>query len=698
MAEQPPPLIKLRQDLTFTYRHYGQQACYLLIDPINETYYQVGITEYHFIKQLDGKKTVSTILENNDHFSAEQIKQIVQWLLQNQLAYVETETGWQLFKPKKALTQQLAHAFNFLFIRIPLGSPDYLITRLYPFFRWMLNWTFFSLWLLLLITGFYQVFAQSDRFWQSANQLLTIHNTIYLVSAWVIIKIFHELFHGLVCKKYGGYIHQAGILLILFVPIGGYVNATASWKFSSKWQRMHVAVAGIYIELLIASIAAWTWAYSEIGVLNYLAYNIIIIASIGTFFFNMNPLMRFDGYYILVDLVNIPNLYTSGQRYIHYLNQCYLQGRKVTLPAWSHPNFIKIYGLTALFWRWLIIMSLLIAATTLFYGAGIVLVVISIITLLVLPLVQFFINLSQHPEGKRIMSRLIIIISLVIGLSILFLTQITYAPHLSAPAIFDYQNAQTIRADSAGFVKHILVKENDTVEKGQVLIKLDNQELLAEKQDLTLQVELYHLKRQQYFKQGLMGDYQAESEKIKELQTKLLEKTKQVENLTIHAPQSGKIIAQNLSLLQDVYIQRGEVLLTLVDPKQLEIKISIPQQDIDVFRANEGKNVMVYRDGQPFEALPATLVKINPSASQKIFYPALTALAGAYLPIKPKSDKQHTDELEHEHLTPRFLGVVHMTNYAIVRAGETAKVVIESPTQTLWQLFYIKIKRFIDNK
>ncbi len=696
------PILKLRDDLQFRYQIHGERPSYLIEDALTGHYFHIGLVEYHYIRQLDGNITIPDALKATPELELEQAVHLCHWLLQSQLAYTATSNGqdWVLLSQPIDKTKKFARYLNLLFIKIPLGSPDHFLNQLYPYFKWMLTGWFFLLWLSIILSGIYQLLAHKNQFMGAASQILSIHNALYLLLAWIIIKFIHELFHGLVCKKYGGYVHEIGILLILFTPLGGYVNANASWRFPSKWQKIHVSAAGIFIELLIAGLSVWIWVYTEPGLLHYLAYNLILIAGIGTLFFNANPLMRFDGYYILADLLNIPNLYTLGQRYIHYLIRRYLQGRNESCPLTQNILFIKLYSFATLFWRWFIIITLIFLANYLWEGAGVILAINAVLFLFIIPIGRFIHRLFIEPTGFVIMRRLLLMLSLFTVTIIFLLTQVTWSMRYNAPAVIEYQNAVVIRAESPGFVKEILVKQGDNVEAGQTLLILENKELSEEKTDLALQIQIHELKGQQYFKDNALSAYQTEIEKITELQHKLREKTQQVQDLTIIAPIAGSVVVDYLTDLQDNYLQQGTEILTLAHLQQKEIKLSISQQDIDMFRAQEGQLLTFYRDAMPLTKISILLQKVNPSANQTVIHPALTALAGGAIPVKLKTEKSNEkQELDqYEYLKPRFIGIAHLVDQAIpeLQAGETGLVELVSAPETLGNLLYIYFARYFE--
>ncbi len=193
--------------------------------------------------------------------------------------------------------------------------------------------------------------------------------------------------HGLACARYGGRVRQAGVILVLFVPMA-YVDVTSSWRFSSTWQRIVVATAGMYVELMVAAVAALIWSVSSPGAVSDLCFNVLFMAAVSTLLFNANPLMRFDGYYMLSDLVGLPNLASLGRTAVTDLARHGLLGvpsRGLPLTARAH-FFVTAYGLAAWCWSLLVAAGLIMGAALLFHGAGIVLAAAGVVLWWGLPL------------------------------------------------------------------------------------------------------------------------------------------------------------------------------------------------------------------------------------------------------------------------------------------------------------------------
>ena len=177
--------------------------------------------------------------------------------------------------------------------------------------------------------------------------------------AWVFLKVLHEAAHGLVCKKYGGIVSEMGIMILWGMPVP-YVDVTSSWAFRSKRQRIYTALAGMYVELFVAALAGLFWCHTGPGWIHYWCVHLVVIAGISSLLFNGNPLMRFDGYYVLMDLLEIPNLYGFGQQFWQSVRGKILAGDAVVFPGdtpWQR-QIIACYGLLAAIWRCIVYLSL----------------------------------------------------------------------------------------------------------------------------------------------------------------------------------------------------------------------------------------------------------------------------------------------------------------------------------------------------
>ena len=235
----------------------------------------------------------------------------------NLLQYDLAADSAQLFERyKKRRQREIGFQFlNIMFMRFPLLDPDRFLVRTLPVVRKLISPFGAVLWLLVVGFGLNIVVDNFSALRVQGQGMLATNNLFLLYLGLIVVKTFHEFGHAYFCRRFGGEVHVMGVMLMIFTPMP-YVDATSSWSFRERWKRVLVGAAGMIVEIFIAAIAAFFWAQTGPGILHSLAYNIMFVASVSTVIFNVNPLMRFDGYYILSDLLEIPNL---NQRAMHAL-------------------------------------------------------------------------------------------------------------------------------------------------------------------------------------------------------------------------------------------------------------------------------------------------------------------------------------------------------------------------------------------
>ena len=156
-----------------------------------------------------------------------------------------------------------------------------------------------------------------------------------MVALFIFTKICHEMGHGLMCKRFGGIVPEVGIMMLVLFPVP-FVDATSSWNFPPNGVGYWWGGAGMIFELALAGIAAMIWLYAEPESLTrQLSYNMVFMASVSTILFNANPLLKFDGYYMLSDILEIPNLYDRSKKHLQWLVQRYAYGMTNAHPVSS---------------------------------------------------------------------------------------------------------------------------------------------------------------------------------------------------------------------------------------------------------------------------------------------------------------------------------------------------------------------------
>ncbi|MGB7792235.1 MAG: hypothetical protein WBL39_13595 [Terrimicrobiaceae bacterium] len=286
---------------------------------------------------------------------------------------------------------------NPLFIKIPLGNPAGLFDRLERFLRPGLSLLGAFAAGGLVVAALYVILMNYSMFVRSLSDVFSLENAPALFAIFVCLKFLHEVGHGVLCHRFGGHISEWGLYLVFFFPLT-YVDATSVWGISSKYKRMAVSAAGMGAEILAASVAALVWSWAEEGALRTICANTIVLASITTLIFNANPFRRFDGYFILADWLEIPNLYANASAAASRFLRAAVLGLG-SMPRAS--TSLVSYGIACMVWQILVLVAICVAAVAMLHGLGMLLAGITLAGALI-PQVKSFRTLLTHRRAENL--------------------------------------------------------------------------------------------------------------------------------------------------------------------------------------------------------------------------------------------------------------------------------------------------------
>jgi putative peptide zinc metalloprotease protein len=699
--------ITLRKDLHVSVQYYRGKPCYILEDPQEIQFYRVGIAEGTCISMLDGKTSLEDVLRQSaaslgkDAFSEEEAMQMVHWLLDAKLAY---PSGSISLDQHDESAPSRRHAFNPLAIRIPLTHPDRFFTAALPWCAWLFESATWGVWLCACLAAVWQLISGWSSFTKELQTVVAPHNWPSLMIAWVFLKILHESAHGLVCKKYGGIVSEMGIMILWGMPVP-YVDVTSSWAFRSKRQRIYTALAGLYVELFVAALAGLFWCHTGPGWIHYWCVHLVVIAGISSLLFNANPLMRFDGYYVLMDLLEIPNLYGFGQQFWQSVRGKFLAGNSVVFPGdtpWQR-QIIACYGLLAALWRYIVYLSLTILTLAImpFEESHMIWCIFTLIIALAL---WSFVKKSRLPSPREKSSPLRPVLISGAGCLLLGLLLLCFSTpfRITAPAIVEYKPLLVIRNYSPGFVRKIEVQSGQAVKAGQVIAVLANDEVECEVADLQREIDMSRLTLRTLQHKEDLAAMKAEQQKLAALEKRQVEKTEQASRLVVRAPASGIIVSRQLESLLGKYLSEGAEVVLLGDENRKELRVAVDQDDSDSFFAQVGKPVWI-RAGE--NVFVNALSQIEPRASLEPLHPALAATNGGPLPVRHKTKespdkKDESGPESYELLTPQFTAEVllPLDQSGLLAAGQRAQVSFTPQGQSMGDYLFNRFQRWCRDK
>jgi putative peptide zinc metalloprotease protein len=418
----------------------------------------------------------------------------------------------------------------------------------------------------------------------------------------------------------------------------------------------------MYVELLVAALATFVWLRTDSEIARHLLYNLMVMASISTLVFNVNPLMRFDGYFILSDLLEIPNLYAEGaravRRHVRWLFLGESSGDPCPLgaPAW----LMALYGWSTAVWRVMVCVSLTVVASVLFHGAGIVIAAAGVLAWIGLPLLGVARELARlWGENRATFWRCTGLAATLAGCATLLLCWMPAPARVSVPGVVEYHDVVELRSLTPGFVREIFVADGQNVQAGDLLMRLENPDVSNLYHDLLLSIEQAEQRYRLALDDHEISAAQVEQRNRLALEERLVDARRRFEALQVRAPVSGEVIRRSLAHTLGTYVDERAVLLSIANERSKELVVSVSQQDFDNAVPSLGDTVYVRLGSQP--RVPGRLVRLEPRASTELPHAALAASDGGSLAVVESRQSQADRSEALLQLTePRFRGIVSL--------------------------------------
>ncbi len=704
--------LRLKDSLRFQMRQSGGSITYLIEDDITGRFFRVGLAQYTFMTMLDGNRTVSTAMMKTSTLLREhainetEAASLCKWAIESGL--VESETGNSAARRHEQHEQQqqqkLMSYLNPMMVRIPLFNPDTLVSTISRFTGFLISPLGAMLWLTVVAFGFFQLLSNWDAFFANRVNSFGAEDFIWIAVTWVILKLIHELSHSLVCKKYGGRVGSCGILILLMIPMP-FVDVTSSWRFDNKWKRILTSAAGMLSEVFIAAIACYVWANSKPGPVQYHAGNIIITASLHTLLFNINPLMRFDGYYMLADWLEIPNLSPSGRGWLKGIfNWMYFGNKPAPLKETAFRGLaVRIYGVLAMLWFFTIAIGLSLAASGLIEGFGLIVAAIGIVMWVGIPLFKLckyvtFGTDTDRPNRAWFAMAMLLTVCIVGG----FLYACPSPTVVSAPIVIEYEQLSVVRSNGTGFVKSVHVTDGQNVQAGDLLITLENPELEQELKSLVIDIDISKLRINAFFNKEKISEVLLEQESLASLEKRKIELEQRIGDLIIVAPQSGEVLARELDIVAGRHFTPGTEILSIGRPGEIQALALTRQTDIDWVAANPTAEVDLLIWGRDKDSLiPGKISLINPRARDDLPHEAFAATVGGPLAVVPRSqvesgseDQQEQDLMLTQPRVPVEISLADIDR-ATLLPGQTGQLIVRARDESIGTYFANNLVRFI---
>jgi putative peptide zinc metalloprotease protein len=646
---------RLRPHVEITRQRYRGRRWYVVHDPASNQFYRLNPVANDFVGMLDGAREVESawkisLAKFGD--AAPTQNEVIQLLTQlyssNLLSVDATPETEQLLnrgreRRKRKATQQ---AIGIMYLRIKVFNPDRLLAALEPILRPVINKWGFLLWALFVGASLAAVLPHWDRLVAQFHKLTgNPVEWLWVLIVFLVTKAIHETGHGVICKRFGGQVPEFGFMLLVLFP-SPYVDASSAWGFPSKWQRMAVGAGGMIFELFVAAIAAWVWLNAPEGsVTSQVAYSALLTASFSTVIFNANPLMRFDGYYILADLLETPNLAQRSMQMLQYPIQKWVYGmERPTLPSTqrSEQIILWVYGLLSLCYRVFLFITITLTIMGKFFAIGLVLACWTAAAWFLVPTFKFIHWLASNSglgdkRARAIWASVAMAAVVVVGIGL-----IPAPDYRRAQGIVESVNRTGVYFDVDGFVAEVHKRPGDTVEASEPIVTLENREIAEERRRIVAEMDGLIARERDAMAQGQPAVAQVAQQKIGVYRDTLDEIDRRIAQLVVRAPHAGVLTGTDASRLLGAYVRRGDQAGEVVDVKNVRIAAAVSQPDAAVLADPRWQwkdvKLRLYSSPDTGRIMLGTNVKVMPAGRPELEHAALGYSGGGAIEIDP-SDK-----------------------------------------------------------
>ncbi|NDC53985.1 MAG: hemolysin D [Planctomycetia bacterium] len=730
-----PVGLRRRGDLVTTRQVYQGQAWWVVKDPIALAYFRFRPEEYALLEMLDGEASLESLREAFEarfpprRIKLEELARFIATLHRSGLVIGDRPgQGPQLFERRRQRLWREWQAWlaNILALRFRGFDPDRLLARLDPWAGWLFDPPAIVAALVCAASALVLVLVNFDDFrtrLPEFHQFFASGNWLYLAAALAFTKICHEFGHGLSCKHYGGECHELGMMLLVLTPCL-YCDVSDSWMLPSKWKRAAIGAAGMYVELILASIATFLWWNSHPGIFNQLCLDVMFVSSVSTLMFNANPLLRYDGYYILSDLLEIPNLRQKATAILGRLASRVCLGIRPPddpfLPQ-RRLGLFALYAVASSLYGWFVSLSIFLFVWTVFKPyrlevLGQILGMMALWGLVVRP-AQGIIRFLNIPGRRDEVKALNLLLTAVVAAGLVAAVALIPLPQrVWCGAELRPRGEETVYVTEAGRLESLAVEPGAVVKAGAELARLSSIDLDLQIAELEgkatdARTRLLALERERFTSPAAGLEIGTVEEQLESVEEQLEKKRKNRTELVLRAPRDGVVLpapsvkeapaaagklpawsggALDRRNLGATFVE-GTVLCLVGDPERFEAVMVVDQSEVEF--VGRGQHVDLKLDAFPWRTFTGRVEELAEthieSSSERMsvkaggLVPTETDPSGREMPISTSYEAMMSLDDTEAVLTPGMRGT------ARIEVG--SRTVGQWLLRLLWQTFNFRM-------
>ena len=652
------------------HRHeYRGKRWYVLQDRISRRSHRLNPPAHYLVGLMDGRRTLQELWDaagqrfGDDAPTQDEVIQLLGQLHAADLVQSEgaPDVDELLRRARRTRTRTLmAKLLAPLAIKVPLFDPDRMLERWLPWFQPLFGPLGALLWLAVVGWGAFSAAQHWNELTQDiGNRVLAPDNLLVLALVFPLLKAAHEFGHACAVKAWGGEVHEMGVMFLVMMPVP-YVDASASSAFPERRKRVIVGAAGMAVELFIAAAAMLLWIDMQPGLLRAVLFNVMLIAGVSTVIFNANPLLRFDGYYILSDLIDIPNLRQRAQQYLGVVLQRGLFGmpNEAVQATPREAAWFLFFSIGSFLYRLTVTFAIAVFIGTHYFVVGVLLAIWAVATGIIAPVLWLVGFIAFSPKLRRHRTRAVLT-STALAAALFVLVFVVPVPSwTNAQGVLWDAEQSVVRSGADGFVLRVAAQPGSRVRRGDPLVEADDP-LLAPR-----------LKMVRAEKEAAEARYQAERmenvsaslvtlEKLKSLDADLQRLEERMRDLVVRAPGDGIFALPAPENLPGRFLKQGEQIAHVIPEGRVTCRVLVTQQQVHLVRSGT-RAVTARLAERPRETVEARVLREVPLAMDRLPSLALSQAGGGDVALDPRTGApkalQTHFELEIELLTERPVG------------------------------------------
>ncbi|WP_426369487.1 HlyD family efflux transporter periplasmic adaptor subunit [Pseudocolwellia sp. HL-MZ7] len=602
----------------------GGAPSWTIFDPINHAFFEIGQREFEILSLWSLKDLVTlatTLKQRRQALQPGELEEFTAFLIKNSLVESLPGSSVQNFMEQADARHQTPWQWlmkNYLFTRIPLVHPDQFLRRTLPKISFIWSTQAIIIWAILTTIGIFLIARSWDQFLATFPDFFNIQGFFLYGVALILVKILHECGHAYTAVRYGARVSTMGVAIMLLFPML-YTDTTGVWRLRSRRQRLAVDAAGVRMELMVAGLAGFAWTLLPDGTLRSIAFIFATTGWLLSMFINLNPFMRFDGYYFMSDAVGVPNLQERSFAFGKWQLREWLFGLGKAMPedvTRFGANWRTAFAFGTWIYRIFLFTGIALAVYYFFFKAlGIILFAVEIIFFIGLPIwneiKQWWAMRSEISFNRQSGRTLIGIIALLL---LLFLP---IDSHVTVPAVYSYGGDQLVVAPEAGIIDEVIARDGAMVTAGDTLFKLISPELEVALSRSQLRIDLLVAQigrsvsdiKDRSQRSVLEQELTSERERYFQL-------TERQSRLQIKAPFSGQIRDLQPNLHAKQWLGTGAELMRIISSSYADVRGYVFA--IDRTRLNVGNEAVFIADDPSSSAILLSLKEIAPLASDRI--------------------------------------------------------------------------------